>query len=69
MLTNADRIQPSTERRLLYQSDAFRQRALERLYERKAAIDLLIVSLERYDRCEPARLGPGHKFSEMPKCS
>jgi hypothetical protein len=32
-------------------SDAIRLRALERLYERKAAVDELIESLEEYQRC------------------
>lgn len=32
-------------------SDAMRRRALERLYERKAAVDDLIESLECYQRC------------------
>jgi hypothetical protein len=36
-------------------SDAFRQRALERLYERWAVVDTLIQSLEDYQRSGRAK--------------
>ena len=69
MNTNALRIQPLAERTRLYQSDEFRQRALERLYERKAALDALIISLEVYERVSPPPGATCVTFSEMPKCS
>ena len=68
MLTNALRFQPPTRARVC-QSDEFRQRALERLYERKATVDALITSLERYEQCKPPQRALSSVFSEMPKCS
>ncbi len=38
----------STERRRLLSAHLMRRRALERLYERRDAVDALIRSLERY---------------------
>jgi hypothetical protein len=37
------------------ESDATRRRALERLYQRKAAVNELIESLENYQRCRAGR--------------
>ena len=68
-MTNALKIQPVTERTRLYQSDEFGQRALERLYERKAALDKVIESLEVYARVSPPNHNACLTFSEMPKCS
>jgi hypothetical protein len=49
-------------------SDDLRQRALERLYLRKAAVDQLIVSLQNYEKMKrpPAPCIP---FSGARKCS
>ena len=68
MLTNALRSHPPTRTRV-YQSEEFRQRALERLYERKAAVDALIASLEHYEHCKPPRRATTSVFNEMPRCS
>jgi hypothetical protein len=68
MLTNRLRFQTPT-RAHIYQSDEFRQRALERLYERKTAVDALIASLEHYERSKPPQRASASVFSEMPKCS
>jgi hypothetical protein len=46
----------SAERSRLLSADLIRRRALERLYERKAAVEDLIRSLEDYQRSkEPVR--------------
>jgi hypothetical protein len=45
----------SSERSRLLSVDAIRQRALERLYERKAAVDQLIETLEDYQRSQNGR--------------
>ena len=66
MLTNALRSHPPTR---VYQSEEFRQRALDRLYERKAAVDAVIASLEHYEQCKPLQRASSSVFSEMPKCS
>ena len=47
-------------------SDAIRRRALERLYQRKEAIDGLIASLETYQRYAPRA---GASFQALTKCS
>ena len=49
--------------------DAVRRRALERLYERRAAVDELIESLEIYQRCHANQRAVCISFNEMPKCS
>ncbi len=36
-------------------TDSFRRRALERLYERRCAVDQLIESLERYQAAQSSR--------------
>jgi hypothetical protein len=68
MLTHALRFQPPARTRV-YQSEEFRKRALDRLYERKAVVEALIVSLERYERATPPQRKRTQSFSEMPKCS
>ena len=50
-------------------SDAMRRRALERLYERKAAVDHLIQSLEIYQRCRAEQSTPALALTALPKCS
>lgn len=45
------------ERNLLIPGDFIRRRALDRLYERKAAVEDLIQALECYERS--MRSGPG----------
>ena len=67
MLTNA--LPQASTRTRVYQSDEFRQRALERLYERKAIVESLITSLERYEDLTPPERGRSQAFSVMPKCS
>ena len=47
------RVQP--ERCGVTPTDSIRRRALERLYERRSAVDQLIESLERYQREQAAR--------------
>jgi hypothetical protein len=37
-------------------TDSIRRRALERLYERRSAVDQLILSLERYQGEQSARI-------------
>jgi hypothetical protein len=47
---------PTTPERVrLLSMDSIRQRALERLYERRAAVDNLIQSLEDYERAKESR--------------
>ncbi len=50
-------------------SDEIRRRALERLYERKAAVDELIESLENYQRFQAGRSAVCVPFSASPTCS
>ena len=52
-------------------SDAIRRRALERLYERRTAVDHLIESLERYQECGASRPRAATRVTElaMRKCS
>jgi len=49
--------------------DVFRRRALERLYQRKAAVDELIDCLENYQRCRERRPNSCIEISAVPKCS
>ena len=51
--TPAVLIQSILERNRFTGSDAIRRRALERLYERRATVDELIDSLERYQQQRP----------------
>jgi len=48
--TQAVLIQSILERNRFTGSDSIRRRALERLYERRATVDELIDSLERYQQ-------------------
>ena len=68
-LTNVLPIPATSPRARKTASDAMRQRALERLYERKAAVDHLIESLECYQRCRAVRSTPGIPLTAMPRCS
>ena len=42
---------PSAERRRAMSGDDIRRRALQRLYERRHAVEVLIRSLEDYEQC------------------
>ena len=59
-----------SERSRIRASDMIRQRALERLYERRATVDELIDVLERYQQqgCEQT-LAPCIEISAVQKCS
>jgi hypothetical protein len=59
----------SLERSRLIPSDFIRRRALERLYERKAAVEDLIESLETYERITRPKTGECVPFRAEPKCS
>ena len=50
-------------------SDAIRLRALERLHQRKAVLDDLIQSLEKYQDCLNSRPGVCEPFTALRKCS
>ena len=50
-------------------SDNVRRRALERLYEQKAAVDELISSLEQYQKRQEKHRTVCIEFSAAPKCS
>ena len=50
-------------------ADHIRRRALERLYERRAAVDELIVLLERYQDTQQQSLAPCVPITAMRKCS
>jgi hypothetical protein len=45
----------SAERYRRMSVDALRQRALDRLYERRSAVENLIIALEEYRRSQEAR--------------
>jgi hypothetical protein len=57
----------SIERSRLIPDDFLRRRALERLYERKAAVEDLI--LEGYERTTHAKIGECVPFNGLLKCS
>ena len=59
----------SNERSRLLSMDAVRRRALERLYERKMAVEDLIRSLEDYQRCREESAVVSVSFSAARKCS
>ena len=59
----------SIERSRLIPNDFIRRRALERLYERKAAVEDLIRSLEGYERTTHPKMGRCVPFSAQLKCS
>jgi hypothetical protein len=50
-------------------ADYIRRRALERLYERRAAVDELIVLLERYQDTQQRNLAPCVPINALRKCS
>jgi hypothetical protein len=60
--SSADRVRASS-------ADAIRRRALERLYERRDAVEDLIQSLEGYEQCHKARRAACIEFSASRKCS
>jgi hypothetical protein len=49
----------SADRRRILSANVIRWRALDRLYERRAAVDGLIRSLEDYQRIREARVSSG----------
>ena len=59
----------SSERSRLLNVDSIRRRALERLYERRAAVDGLISSLEQYQESRAIRRAECIEFSAERKCS
>jgi hypothetical protein len=59
----------SIERSRLIPDDFIRRRALERLYERKAAVEDLIRSLEGYERTTHPKMGECVSFNAPLKCS
>jgi hypothetical protein len=59
----------SIERTRLIPADFIRRRALDRLYERKAAVEDLIRSLEVYERSTNLHPGECVPFSGPLKCS
>ena len=60
--SSADRVRASS-------ADAIRRRALERLYERRDAVEDLIQSLEGYEQCHKARRAACIEFNAARKCS
>ena len=58
-----------SERNCLISGDFIRRRALARLYERKAAVDALIRSLEVYERAKQRNSGECVPFMAPLKCS
>jgi hypothetical protein len=58
----------SADRSRLISSDFIRSRTLERLYERKAAVEELIRSLEDYQRVNSPQTIDPIEFSEPLKC-
>ena len=59
----------SIERSRLIPGDFIRRRALDRLYERKAAVEDLIRSLESYERTNRPAAGECVPFIAPRKCS
>lgn len=59
----------SIERSRLIPAEFIRRRALDRLYERKAAIEDLIRSLEDYERVNRPRAAECVPFNASRKCS
>jgi hypothetical protein len=59
----------SAERVRVSNSDAIRRRALERLYERRDAVEDLIRSLEGYEQCHKVRAAERIDVSAVWKCS
>lgn len=59
----------SAERNRLLSVDELRLRALERLYQRREAVDALIASLEEYQKSTGPRRAECVEFSSARKCS
>ncbi len=59
----------ASERSRLLVVDVIRRRALRRLYERREAVDILIQSLEDYQRTQLSGTGRSVSFSAARKCS
>jgi hypothetical protein len=59
----------SAERNRELFADTVRRRALQRLYERRNAVEGLIRSLEGYERCQQARAAGCIEISAARKCS
>jgi hypothetical protein len=59
----------SSERSRILAVDLMRRRALDRLYERRAAVETLIQSLEDYQKIREARLSRSVDFTAARKCS
>jgi hypothetical protein len=59
----------SPERNRLMSVDLIRRRALDRLYQRKAAVEDLIQALEDYQRAESHQKAECIDFSVARKCS
>ena len=57
------------ERSRLLSMDLIRSRALERLYQRRAAVQNLIRALEDYQESREARMAQCVSFSSVRKCS
>jgi hypothetical protein len=50
-------------------SDTVRRRALQRLYEQRAAVEELISSLEQYQNAQQRHRAACVEFNVAPKCS
>ena len=59
----------SAERRRAISADDIRRRALERLYERSHAVEVLIRSLEGYEQCHKVCAAASINVSAARKCS
>ena len=59
----------SAERVRVSSADAIRRRALERLYERRDALEDLIRSLEGYEQCHKASAAACIDISAAWRCS
>jgi len=57
------------ERSRLLSMDLIRSRALDRLYQRRAAVENLISALEDYQKSREARMAQCTSFSSVRKCS
>jgi hypothetical protein len=57
------------ERSRLLSMDLIRSRALDRLYQRRAAVENLISALEDYQKSREARMAQCISFSSVRKCS
>jgi len=57
----------SADRRRLLSANVIRRRALNRLYQRRAAVDGLIQSLEDYQRIREVRVASGMPLIALEK--